>query len=204
MMKKIKLLFFFTVFNLPLIAQTNCDSLEINCCNFQLLSNDTISLQVQNSALQEIFDYPGFLILAENGDTIAKETVNFFGIGFGWQTHYLAVQNLISVPFSGTLQLHGLFYDTMYCEFPLMISSLSLDEQTSEISVHPNPAVNQLTIDGVTSSNYAIFNLSGEKVKSGIFQNSTIDLNELPSGGYIIEFTDDFIVFRNKLKFLKL
>lgn len=203
-MRKNLLLLFFTVFTFSLQAQTNCDSLEIDCCNFQLLGNDTISLQVQNSSLEEIFDYPGFLILSENGDTIAKETVNYFGIGFGWQTHYLAVQNSISVPFSGTLQLHGLFYDTLYCEFPLEISSLSLEEQTYEISVHPNPVVNQLTIEGVTTSDYTIYNLSGENVKSGTFQNSTIDLNELPAGSYIIEFTDDFIVLRNKLKFLKL
>ena len=88
-----RLLLFFTVFNLPLIAQTNCDSLEINCCDFQLLGNDTISLSAQNNAQNEIFDYPGFLILANNGDTIAKETVNYFGIGSGEQTHYLLLQN---------------------------------------------------------------------------------------------------------------
>lgn len=199
-----RLLLFFTVFNLPLIAQTNCDSLEINCCNFQLLGNDTISLSAQNNAQNEIFDYPGFLILANNGDTIAKETVNYFGIGSGEQTHYLLLQNSISAPFSGTLQLHGLFYDTLYCEFPLMISSLTIEEQSNQIKIHPNPVVNQLIIEGVSTSNYTIFNLSGEKVKNGVFQNSTINLNELPSGSYIIELTDDFIVFRNKLKFLKL
>jgi len=77
----------FTTFNS--VSQTASDSLIIDCCNYDLIGNHAIPLAVSNTNVSEIFDYPGFILVADNGDTSARETVNYFGIGWGSQTHYL-------------------------------------------------------------------------------------------------------------------
>lgn len=200
---KLLLLFFFGV-STCLTAQTNCDSLIINCCDYGLIGNDTITLQVQNTATQEIFDYPGFVILDQAGDTIAKETVNYFGIGSGgFQTHTLGLMAPLVVPFQGTLQLHGLFYDTLYCEFPLMINSLRIEEITANVSMHPNPVHDILFIDGIESGNYRVYSLAGELVEYDVFQNQTISIATLKAGIYMVEIEDDSSGQITRAKILK-
>lgn len=198
------LLFCFLSVSISLSAQTNCDSLIINCCDYSLIGNDTITLQVQNTATQEIFDYPGFVILDQAGDTIAKETVNYFGIGGGgFQTHTLNLMAPLVVPFQGTLQLHGLFYDTLYCEFPLIINSLSLEKMANSLSTYPNPVHDKLFVDGIESGSYRLYSLTGELVGYDSFQKQGISLATLKAGMYVIEVEDNANGQITRVKILK-
>ncbi len=182
-------------------SQTNCDSLQIGCCNFQLLGNDTISLVATNSASEEIFDYPGFLLLNENGDTLAQETVNYFGIGWGAQTHYLSVQNPITFPLEGTLELWGLFYDTLYCSYPITINSIGLNENVmNDLTVYPNPIRSTVKLSHIESGSFSVCSMDGKIISSEqVFDNFIIDLSKLSHGAYILEIISTNKKFRSKI-----
>lgn len=198
---KILVYFFIGFVSMSISAQTNCDSLIINCCDFTLIGNDTITLQAQNTASQEIFDYPGFVILDQNGDTIAKETVNYFGIGGGaFQTHTLILKAPLNVPFQGTLQLHGLFYDTLYCEFPLMFTHLGIEGLEQEFGVYPNPVNDILTLVGIESGNYSVFSLKGDLIAdSKTFSQGKIDFLSINPGIYFVEIQANQKVLRYRI-----
>lgn len=196
--------YFFIGISTSLLAQTNCDSLIIDCCDFTLIGNDTITLQAQNNSTQELFDYPGFVILDQVGDTIAKETVNYFGIGSsGFQTHILDLKAPLNVPFQGTLQLWGLFYDTLYCEFPLMINSLGIEVIALELRVYPNPAHDQLQVDGIESGQYLVYSLNGDLIKKDEFLNGTISFRNYVAGIYFVEIRDDSKELSQRIKIIK-
>lgn len=182
-------------------SQTNCDSLQIDCCNFELLGNDTISLVATNTSTQEIFDYPGFLLLDQNDDTLAQETVNYFGIGLGAQTHYLSVQNSITFSMEGTLELWGLFYDTLYCSYPITINSIGIDENLmNDLNVYPNPVLSTVKLSEIESGLYSIYSTDGKIITAEqVFNNFLIDLSKLSHGAYILEIKSTTEKFRSKI-----
>lgn len=184
-------------------SQTNCDSLIIDCCDFQLIGNDTVFLTVENTATQAGYGYPGFILLNDMGDTMAMETVNYFGIGMGQQVHVLDVLNQIDIPFTGTLQLWGGFYDTLYCEFPVFIIA-SIDENEHHIDVYPNPVTDYVQFTGVESGTYDLYTVGGKSVKlEQSFTHGMIDVRDLPSGMYFIEIQSTELRSAVKTKILK-
>lgn len=169
------------------ITQSNCDSLIINCCDNTLISNDTISLTAQNQAQFEIFDYPGFRLLDGSLTIVAEETVNYFGIGASDQIHYLNVLQSMSFPFTGTLQLWGGFYDTLYCEFPVTIDINEIGELNFSMSVFPNPATNILYIEGAKGTIFSIFSFDGKLIATKELNQNSINISDLENGCYILQ-----------------
>ncbi len=53
-------------------------------------------------------------------DTIAKETVNYYGIGWN-QIHSMNIIKQFDLPFEGILELHTGFYSSQECTFPITI-----------------------------------------------------------------------------------
>ncbi len=125
-----------------------CDTLIINCCSVNISGPNTITLTAANSS-SVLFDYPGFAILDSNGDTVAIEMVNYFGIGTSPQIHIMNVVAPFTLPFTGTLQLYMLFYDTLACEFPITIPDTvsGLPEHANQLKIFPNPVQSTFTID---------------------------------------------------------
>jgi hypothetical protein len=82
------------VYLLPFFANAQnlpaCDSLVITCCAFDSLGANTVTIFVSNPS-SVLFDYPGFVLLDASMDTIAKETVNYFGIGTNPQPHTMNI-----------------------------------------------------------------------------------------------------------------
>jgi len=169
------------------ITQSNCDSLIINCCDNTLISNDTISVTAQNQAQFEIFDYPGFRLLDGSLTIVAEETVNYFGIGASDQIHYLNVLQSMSFPFTGTLQLWGGFYDTLYCEFPVIIEINEIGELNYSMNVFPNPATDILFIEGAEGTIFSIFTFDGKFITTKELNQNSIDISGLEKGGYILQ-----------------
>ena len=101
-----------------------CDSLLINSISWAPFSDTALVISVSNNSTT-LFDYPGFILFDDQGDTLAQETVNYFGIGQGPQTHYLNVQAGATVPtgqFNGSLELWTLFYQSLGCTWDTTIS----------------------------------------------------------------------------------
>ncbi len=169
-----------------------CDSLVIDCCSFNTLTPNTVSIEVSNYS-SNIFSYPGFVLFDANMDTVAIETVNYYGIGWD-QIFNLNIINPIILPFEGTLELHTLFYDSLVCTFPLTIpdTTLTLIQKNdfANISIFPNPVVENLTISYENLeliSNIQISGSNGRLIKEiNNPVSNTIIVDELKSGIYFI------------------
>ena len=101
-----------------------CDSLVINSISWDPFSDTAVVVSVSNNSTT-LFDYPGFALFDDQGDTLAKETVNYFGIGQGPQNHYLIVQPGAIIPtgqFTSSLELWTLFYQSLSCTWDTTFS----------------------------------------------------------------------------------
>ena len=102
---------------LPGLAQSNCDLVDIQHIWYSATDANMIEVLVQNNS-PELFPYPSFVLVGAFGDTLARETTSFFGIGDYPQAHYLTVEpgaSIPSGPFDAALLLYSLFGDSLHC-----------------------------------------------------------------------------------------
>jgi hypothetical protein len=116
-------------------AQTVCDSVDVLSVQYSPFTDTVIIVEVRNNNQWEIFSYPGFVLLDANDDTVAVETVNYFGIA-GESLHALEVRPGMHDPlnnFEGSLELHTNFYDFFACDWDLDQSLCAADPCDSVI-----------------------------------------------------------------------
>lgn len=175
-----------------------CDSIFIH----SVAPNATgIQMEVltSNHSL-DIMSYPGFILLAENGDTIAVEEVNYFGIGWNEQIHILNIVNQPTLPMSVILELHTHFYDSLRCSWDLTIGSTSLLEtKAPTIHVFPNPAEDYIMIKNemLYKKSLRVVNAIGEIMETKIVGDK-INTSEYSNGLYYIEYIDESEYIRIK------
>ena len=204
-MKKLVVFLLLFLSNHFFVAQQfSCDSVIIS--SIQLSSiNPTVEVIVKNNNNTNYIPYPGFVILDSNGDTLAKESVNYFGIGWADQLHELTILSPINLPFNGYLELHSHFYDSLICTFPCTIdTTLNLAVYSSDIiKVFPNPTKEKFSISvGNFYKNIfiEIYDFTGKYLKS--INGSNVSLIEFPKGVYLIKVSLDdrvhqFKIFKN-------
>ena len=168
----------------------SCDSVQISNVNYTPDSLNQISLMASNANL-DIISYPGFVLLNDIGDTMAKEVVNYFGIGYFPQPHFLQVYQPISNPFAGTIELHSMFYDSLICIFPFILDTTlySSNKQLESISVYPNPTTEMIYISSSEMAfDFKILDINGNL----LFQNNKsalkheLNVAAYAKGNYII------------------
>lgn len=118
---KIALALFVTLSSFSVFAQTPCDSVDLISIQYSPFTDSLIIVEVSNESQIEIFSYPGFVLLDDNDDTLAVETVNYFGVT-DQSLHTLSVRNGIHNPssnFTGRLELHTNFYDVLACSWDI-------------------------------------------------------------------------------------
>ena len=95
---------------------TPCDSLVLLDVQWQAFSDTAIMVHVQNFSTT-LFDYPNFILFDASGDTLAVETVNFFGIaGDSWHVLRIVDGAIVpEVPFNGRLELWTNFTSAIAC-----------------------------------------------------------------------------------------
>jgi hypothetical protein len=84
------------------------------------------------------------------------------------------------------------------------ITSISDQQIFEPVNVFPNPVSSILHIDCFTCKNdrdYSIYNLHGQIVKNGLIANNKIDVSNLPSGVYILNFHSENLL--RTIKFIK-
>ena len=175
-----------------------CDSIIIHSCQPNA-TGEQIEVIVSNYSTN-IMSYPGFVILSENGDTIALEEVNYFGIGFN-QLHILNVINPPNLPMNITLELHTLFYDSLECSWNL---TLGLNELAQPLFKHlhisPNPAKEWIEIRNLHDLrplDIKIYNAFGKAIefyRDGQF----IDVSKFPKGMYYLELIEGNMIKKSK------
>ena len=176
-----------------------CDSLVISCCTFDSLGPNTLTIYADNHS-SVLFDYPAFVLFDAAMDTIAKETVYYFGIGQGFQPHTMDIVAPLHLPFNGKLNLYTLFYSSLDCSFPFYIADTlnGVHElQQSNIKVYPNPAWDEATVElgdmkAGDDLSVAVFDVTGRKVLEQNMDHSPfiIPLNKLGEGMYILKIND--------------
>ena len=188
MKKTLLFLFCFSIKCILFGQQFSCDSVQISSIQLSAV-NPTIEVVVKNSNF-DIISYPGFIMFNSNGDTLAKESVNYFGIGWTYQLHELNIINPINLPLSGYLELHALFYDTLVCTFPYTLDT-TLNSGiiiANNIKVFPNPSFDDVTII-VNSINgniqTEVFDLIGNRLQTT--NETTISLRDYSKGIYILK-----------------
>lgn len=106
--------------SLTSMAQKSCSDLAIQSVQYSPFTDTLILVEVTNTGL-DIFSYPGFVLISSEGDTLAQEVVNFFGIG-ETSVHMLTVRPGVADPlqhFTGTLELYMDFFGTFACSWPI-------------------------------------------------------------------------------------
>ncbi len=101
-------------------AQSVCDQLQIVDIRYDAFHDSLLLVHVINGS-PDIFSYPGFILYDAQGDTIAKETPNFFGIGQE-QVHALPIYpnfDALTEVIDGKLELWTLFFDTLVCTYDI-------------------------------------------------------------------------------------
>lgn len=180
----------------PLLGRSQnlpaCDSVFIDCCTFDISPSNTLSIQVSNYS-SNIFSYPGFILFNTNLDTVAFETVNYYGIGWD-QTHTLDIIHPFNLPFEGTFALYTGFYESLACTFPVVIQDTALtrveNQEIESLRIFPNPADEKINLTFKNQKSIykiRIAMLDGSTLKKlDIPANKAVDISDLKPGFYII------------------
>jgi hypothetical protein len=110
------------VFTVSATGGDPCNDIQIASVQYAAFS-DSIVVHVINSST-ETFGYPGFILFDANGDTVAVETVEFFGIAQeSWHILRIHEDAEITDPFfTGTVELWTGFYDELVCTWPVEVA----------------------------------------------------------------------------------
>lgn len=162
-------------------SQTVCDSLVFVSLEKSISEDSTYEVRVYNES-SELFSYPQFIILSEEGDTLGVETINYFGIGWQpGQVHKVKMIDDVNVLIEGQLHLiAGVnFPNETVCTYPIQQNQiLSIDkENLFLVAIYPNPSKEYLNVrlEGVFSGEVRLFNDQGvEVMKKTIFSESNI------------------------------
>lgn len=102
-------------------AQTDCSVMNIIDLRYHAFDPTKIVVECNNTSSSEIFSYPSFVLRNTNNDSVAGETVNFFGIVGSHVTTMNTVSGFSPLPTTveGTLELWTLFGETLACTFPI-------------------------------------------------------------------------------------
>jgi hypothetical protein len=92
--------------------------------------------------------------------------------------------------YSGVVTRYANVYgNTLYIDKVEFIynSNKLTDNRIASANIYPNPAQSLIHIDSETAwTDFGIYDLLGNKFKSGKITSTTLDVNELPSGWYIL------------------
>jgi photosystem II stability/assembly factor-like uncharacterized protein len=96
---------------------------------------------------------------------------------------------------------HGVCFDTAYSQV-IVVNTASINDIGIQVMVFPNPATNQIKIQGLPAGIFAaaIFSADGKLVMSSmISENSNIDVSNLSEGVYTIRLSNDEFIANKTL-----
>lgn len=156
--------------------QHDCDQLAFE---FRGITSENgkkqLILEVSNAIhTGTLYYYPGFVLIDEDGNEVAREQVTYYGIGNNFQIHKLDLLEKISYPFEGTLELHGSNYSKLFCSFPV---ELYKPEKVTTDIIRDEPIKIALNYSG----DYIILDLGGVNINAEVeefYLNVTNEMGE--------------------------
>lgn len=164
---------------------------------------DLMSSNPESNQFIGNLDSPVGLTLANNHLYFSEPELNkIFRIDLS-DANPSPVEVLSNLDGPGTLYIHD---DFMYISQLDKVSRVQLatlgtsNIEKPQITIYPNPTSDVLILGGIESeTTYAIFSITGKKVKKGLTSDQKIDVNNLEQGLYFLELNNN-----NKIiKFLK-
>jgi hypothetical protein len=178
---------------LPTLAQSPCGLITVTPPRYDALDPDLLVVMVENQS-SELFSYPSFVLVNDQGDTLASEQVSTFGIGGGPEPRYMQVTPGVTLPtgpFDATLLLFSGFGDTLFCTWDFPGLTLCPPDSCVQAEIH-------LTNTGVLtpfSAYWWVADVSdGTWVAQGIIDMDDVTATHfdtlcLPPGAYVLEFS---------------
>jgi thiol-disulfide isomerase/thioredoxin len=119
------------------VSPTNdCDLIEVMSIALNTETN-LIELSI-NANTPYLYGYPSFALYNNQGDTLAMEQVNYYGLS-GESIHYLEVYiPLVNWESELTLKLYSGFYELLECTYTLNASSIDVIGCTNEQATNFN------------------------------------------------------------------
>lgn len=181
------------ILTLPVFGQSPCALVTIEHLQYDAFDPSAVELVVNNQS-NELFSYPGFVLVDDQGDTLAREQVSFFGIGNGPQAHYLSADpdvTILTGVFDATLLLFGEFGDTLYCTWPLEDITLCPPDSCIQAEIY---LTNTGTLVEFNAFWWMYDTNDGTQVANGSMNmddmNAThFDTLCIPPGAYTLEFS---------------
>ena len=163
-----------------------CDSLVLASLTWSPFNDTTLLVHIFNPTAT-LFSYPNFLLLADNGDTLAEEAISSFGIATeSYNTLDIpAGTTMPASPFSGTLQLFT--SQQLACSWDLPVDLCPTDS-CSPMLVQVGNSGGGIALGSFT---YAVL-VSGIPIASGSLtltadQQSDQDTLCLQAGNYVLQ-----------------
>lgn len=179
------------VLALPAHAQDpHCDSVAIHTLEYHPYTDTALIVVAQSMAQQFFFSYPQFSLVNAETDTLARESVNFFGLGWAPQTHHVPLlpgMALPASPFEGELVLDYMSMTNGRCVFPFT-GSLCPDTVCIPMGVYLYSFGTSELV--TTSFTWSVTNAAGGVVGSGTLAIDADDQQQdhaplcLPPGHY--------------------
>lgn len=174
-------------------AQDACDPIVIERVQYSAVHSNYIEVlaYVTNS---DCIDYPSFILLNDQGDTLAVEATDFFCLSFGTASaHYLAVRPEAQIPtgsFNARLDLYTGFGASLVCSWVLNDVALCPTEPCTQAEIY-------LTNTGPLETFAAFWWIydsgTSEQIANGNFlageTATNFDTTCLAPGHYVIEFS---------------
>lgn len=156
-----------------------CDSLNILSIQWHPFTDTSIVVHVSNMNLNTLFNYPNFILFDANGDTLAIETTDFFGISIdNWHILPLVPGAVIpQTPFLGTLELWTDFTSELACSWTPLFD---LCPQAPCVTFYPNL---QNFGGGLSIGDFmwTILNGTGDMVGTSTFNMTAMEQNAMDS-----------------------
>lgn len=158
-----------------IFAQTTCDSVVVEGVHVNPFNENQIILHSNNSSITEFFSYPSWQLLDDQGEVVAVEQVNLFGMT-GDVYHVLDVVQPLDYSiesFSGQAVLWTGFEEVAVCSYDLDMFPWMVDEFTTE----PYGCVPiSLQVHGLATETGSVsFNIANTVTDEYVY-NGTIDL----------------------------
>ncbi|MBK8339718.1 MAG: hypothetical protein IPK99_06855 [Flavobacteriales bacterium] len=167
-----------------------CDSLEVISVQWHAFTDTAIVVHVHNANTDSIYSYPNFILLDDQGDTIAvEETSSFALVQESW--HLLRVKDGVTPPlgnFNGTLELWTGFTTYLSCSWSMSFN----------LCPPPPCPVFIPTIQNLGGAipigtyDWIVFDTNGTTLANGVFelgigQEFDADTLCLPPGSYFMD-----------------
>ena len=174
-----------------------------NECN--LVSILSLELNTQNQSLEltvitdapYMYPYPSFMLMNENGDTLAQEQVNYYGLSDYETTHALELlsdynswdDNLI-------LNLYSGFYDLLECSFEVNLGDLEIMGCTDVNAENYNP-------EAIVDDGYCLYTSNCQDIYIDLDEGWNIVgfscTNELDAVAAFSPYIDEIIIVKDYL-----